>query len=143
MRKPPKLEPAEFVTPRVIILYVVNTYGCRLGLVCTVAVPCMCFWLLLLELLFGLFFSAQHPRKNVFFMSVFATWEESHSFNPLPLCKAQLLAFCKCFSETGSQEYAIILMNMMTAIIINFLLEWQPHIPCTFCFLFFRPQQCT
>lgn len=69
-------------------------------------------------------------------MSVFATWEGSHSFNPLPLCKAQLLAFCKCFSETGNQEYAIILMNMMKAIIINFLLEWQPHNPCTF---FFKP----
>lgn len=35
----------EYVKPCVIIVYVVNTYGqrCRLSLVCTVAVPCILF----------------------------------------------------------------------------------------------------
>lgn len=136
MRKLPELEPAGFVKACVIIVYVVNTYECRLALVCTVAVPCISFLLLLLllpELLSCLLFSAQHPRKIVF-LCLFPTKEESQ-FQLIASVKAQLLAFGKCFSETGSQEYATIIMNMMTAIIINFLLEWQHHIPCT---LFFK-----
>lgn len=44
MRKLPELEPAGFVKACVIIVYVVNTYECRLGLVCTVAVPCISFF---------------------------------------------------------------------------------------------------
>lgn len=73
MTKLPELEPAGFVKACVIIVYVVNTYECRLGLVCTVAVPCISFWLLLLllpDLLFCLLFSAQHPRKTRIFMFV-------------------------------------------------------------------------
>lgn len=46
VKKPQKLEPA-FVKPCVSIVHVVNTYGCRLGLVYTVAVPCTSFLLLL------------------------------------------------------------------------------------------------
>lgn len=44
LNQPPKLEPAEFVKPCVILVYVVNTYGLRLGLVYTVAVPCTSFF---------------------------------------------------------------------------------------------------
>lgn len=94
LNQPPKLEPAEFVKPCVIIVYLVNTYGLRLGLVYTVAVPCTSFLLLFVAvartIILFVLFNATSSYKWCFFMSVFL-WAESHRFQSSPLCKAQLL----------------------------------------------------
>ena len=69
---------------------------------------------------------------SLFLLAVFM-WRLPQ-WSPSPLCKTpSWLAFCKCFSKTGSQEYTIIMiilimmmmLMMMMAIIINFLLERQ------------------
>lgn len=96
-------------------------------------------YLMLQELLLGRKHLSKKKKKEKYktcFLSLFPLavymWRLPQ-WSPSPLCiTPSWLAFCKCFSKTGSQEYTIIMiilimmmMMMMMAIIINFLLERQ------------------
>lgn len=103
LNQPPKLEPAEFVKPCVIIVYVVNTSGLRLGLVYTVAVPCTSFLLLFVAvartIILFVLFNAMSSYKWCFLCLFSCGRNPTDSSHRLCVKRNCYLAFCKCFSE--------------------------------------------
>lgn len=65
MRKLAELEPAGCVKACVVIVYVVNTYECRLGLVCIVAVPCISFFVAVVAVARTVVLFCSFPRNIV------------------------------------------------------------------------------
>lgn len=116
----PKVEPAECVRLVWLLLWTHEWKEVPIQSCMYSRVLHLCF-LSFIRLLFDLITWTQHLSQNVFCLLFSATSMCRVSpVNPIAYLYNSIvtIAFCKCFSKTGSQEYTIIVIIMMMMMMI-------------------------